>query len=209
MNLSDAYAYKEFIENVINNASLYISDNNLLIEDVEHHKVSDAGIGKENFEKIIGTGSRYKASDVIELIQNLICELENLSDAICYSKDSCDYYIESMQAVQKEKKVFLDELGFAVSKVPHNSTIKESGRSYDMCGDGDQVVYRYDIDVEQRYIEGINDIKEELHKERKKLREDENLLKRIMLDTTVDFNPKYDIEQSFEEIMEDMMLNEN
>ena len=126
-------------------------------------------------------------------------EKEKLSVAINKAKDTTEIDIDASLSMNKQKQEFIRVLNDMNSKKSCEKTI--TGKGYKFNVNNEQVPYIYDV-VEKTTIDfDRNTVKALIKKYSKETDHVSTMLDRIVLTTQVDFEPKYDINDTLEELL--------
>lgn len=203
MVLKEAYRYQKFLAGLIQSAEYYLYKREFVttVEQYHERKKSNPDAENETIQKENLTKSSvdFTANDLLRFIPELLDEKEKLSVAINKAKDTTEIDIDASLSMNKQKQEFIRVLNDMNSKKSCEKTI--TGKGYKFNVNNEQVPYIYDV-VEKTTIDfDRNTVKALIKKYSKETDHVSTMLDRIVLTTQVDFDPKYDINDTLEELL--------
>ena len=171
------------------------------VEQYHERKKSNPDAENETVQKENPTKSSvdFSVNDLLRFIPELLEEKENLSIAINKAKNTTEIDIDASLSMNKQKQEFIRVLNDMNSKKSCEKTI--TGKGYKFNVNNEQVPYIYDV-VEKTTIDfDRNTVKALIKKYSKETDHVSTMLDRIVLTTQVDFDPKYDINDTLEELL--------
>ena len=200
MILKEAYRYQNYLDKLIKEAKYYVTKNDFITNITEVHSrkkvnpnAEDETIILKNFEV------DYTPMEIIDFLCQAINEKETLSKAIAETKKSTEIDIDSSIAMNKIKQSFVDILDHMASVKSKEFVTK--GMDYKFNENGEQVSYRYDINNIVTINFDRNDIRNLSKKYKKQADEISTKLDIIELTAVVDYMPKWEIDETLEEIL--------
>lgn len=203
MVLKEAYRYQKFLAGLIHSAEYYLYKKEFVttVEQYHERKKSNPDAENETVQKENPTKSSvdFSVNDLLRFIPELLEEKENLSIAINKAKNTTEIDIDASLSMNKQKQEFIRVLNDMNSKKSCEKTI--TGKGYKFNVNNEQVPYIYDV-VEKTTIDfDRNTVKALIKKYSKETDHVSTMLDRIVLTTQVDFDPKYDINDTLEELL--------
>lgn len=203
MVLKEAYRYQKFLTGLIQSAEYYLYKKEFVttVEQYHERKKSNPDAENETVQKENPTKSSvdFSVNDLLRFIPELLEEKENLSIAINKAKNTTEIDIDASLSMNKQKQEFIRVLNDMNSKKSCEKTI--TGKGYKFNVNNEQVPYIYDV-VEKTTIDfDRNTVKALIKKYSKETDHVSTILDRIVLTTQVDFDPKYDINDTLEELL--------
>ena len=203
MVLKEAYRYQKFLAGLIHSAEYYLYKKEFVttVEQYHERKKSNPDAENETVQKENPTKSSvdFSVNDLLRFIPELLEEKENLSIAINKAKNTTEIDIDDSLSMNKQKQEFIRVLNDMNSKKSCEKTI--TGKGYKFNVNNEQVPYIYDV-VEKTTIDfDRNTVKALIKKYSKETDHVSTILDRIVLTTQVDFDPKYDINDTLEELL--------
>lgn len=199
----EAYRYQKFLSQMIQSAEYYLYKKDFVTTVEQYHERKKSNPDAENEivqkENLTKSSVDFTPNDLLVAIPKLLEEKENLAIAINIAKQTVEFDIDAMLAMNKLKQEFIRVLNDMNSKKSCEKTI--TGKGYKFNVNNEQVPYIYDI-VEKTTIDfDRNTVKALIKKYSKETDHVSTILDRIVLTTQVDFDPKYDINDTLEELL--------
>lgn len=142
----------------------------------------------------------YKINDLVSFIDILVNEIDYLTHAINKAKSYGDKSYDAMIAMNNKKRNILRIYETMAGLKASESTIK--GEADKFNADGEQVQYKYDIEQVTTIDFDRNIIKGKISRLRHELDETSDAIDEMQLHSKVDYEPIFEIGESFEDIME-------
>lgn len=201
MVLKEAFRYQNFLDLILSNATNYLSRTNFITTTKETHNRNkvNPNATDETLEVKNGYNVDFTANDIIDVVCAVVSEKEKLTNAITVAKRFTEIDIDSSVAMNKLKQricsVFNTMAGIK------NSETTSRGTGYKFNEAGDQVSYYYDVDSVTTINFKRDDVRNLAKKYQKETDEISTKLDAIELTTVVDFDPKWDVTDTFEEVV--------
>lgn len=201
MNLKESYRYANYLDNLLSTAYSYLRNKGFITTTKQNHLRSKANSDAQ--DEVIDVQKPYDVeftpNNVVDFVVKIIKEKEGLSNAIAVAKANTEINIDNAIAMNKKKQGFVSVLnGMADIKATEK---QKNGSDYKFNAEGNQVAYYYTV-VETTGIDfDRNDIRALAKKYLKETDEISAKLDTIEINTILDFEPKYDINSTFEELV--------
>lgn len=201
MNLKESYRYANYLDNLLSTAYSYLCNKGFITTTKQNHLRSKANSDAQ--DEVIDVQKPYDVeftpNNVVDFVVKIINEKEGLSNAIAVAKANTEINIDNAIAMNKKKQGFVSVLnGMADIKATEK---QKNGSDYKFNAEGNQVAYYYTV-VETTGIDfDRNDIRALAKKYLKETDEISAKLDTIEINTILDFEPKYDINSTFEELV--------
>ena len=200
MILKESFRMQNHLRELANSAMLYLSDNQNVMKIKQEHlrSKSNPKAADETIER--KRESDMTADNVIELYLDILNEREKLSKAIGRAKADADIDMDAAIAINKEKQGAISRFK-EIYRLKSSETIGQ-GKDFMINAEGNQTPYIYNIrsvntiDFDRNALKGIV---------KRLQRESDEVSSRIdLLNVTleVDYTPKYEVEDSFEDAYE-------
>lgn len=201
MNLKESYRYANYLDNLLNTAYRYLQNKGFVTTTKQNHLRSKAN--SEATDEVIEVPKPYDVdftpNAVIDFAVSVITEKELLADAIAKAKADTEINIDNAVAMNKKKQNFVSVLNNLANIKANEKTI--TGRAYKFNVTGDQVPYSYDV-IETTQIDfDRNDVRNLAKKYLKETDEISSKLDAIEINTMLEFVPKYDVNDIFEDLV--------
>lgn len=203
MNLKEAFRYQSFIARLSAEASTLLGSNETIINVTERHMLSEASpeLQDKTVEKQRPVFDPDPAK-IIELMEKLIETRGTLTIAIAEAKYYYDHNLDALLETNKMRKVLATALQTAI-KMPRAET-EVNATGYKFNNEGNQTPFTYKVKRTPMPRIEISQLKAKNSEVRKKADETSTDIDQIMVNTTVDFDPPFDINSTLEEILTSM-----
>lgn len=204
MNLKEAFRYQSFLEKRMEDARYSITDRNHAFTITKNHLKSKANPEAKDILETVETGEYVSNDDCILFMNWLIDERYKLTEAICKAKSSLDFCLDAALEANK----FRQSSASSVKGMLRYTGGKkiEPSRDYKFNVEGNQTSYYYEVEV--TYEENFN--RDEAKKQARQLVEksDEVSAKidAAMINTQVNYDPVFNVNDSFEDVMADFII---
>lgn len=199
MNLKEAFRYQNFLDELLGTAYSYLNNKNFVVSTVETHLKSQ--VNPDAKDEVIEVQKPYDVeftpNNLIDFVVKVINEKERLSNIISDAKMRTEIDIDVAIALNKKKQGFARVLQ-SLSNIKSGEKVKNAS-DYKFNTDGNQVSYYYKINEVTQIDFNRNDVRGLYKKLLKETDEVSAKLDSILINTELDFNPSWDINDSFEE----------
>lgn len=200
MNLKESFRYQSFLNSLMMNAGISISSKDHCFEVTKTHRKNKANPEDEDVVETVEADGFYPNDEVIKFMQWLISEKEKLSTAINRAKNSIDFDLDAAIETNKLRQSAYINMKRMTSFVPTKKI--EQGRGYKFNVEGNQMGYVYDIEVESKDAFDRDASKGIMRDIISNANEVSSRIDSAMINTVVDYTPMYDVNDSFEDVME-------
>ena len=200
MILKDAYRYQKCLSTMIGQAETLLLNNSFVTSTTQKHNRKKANSEAEDeILEVDKPITDFTAMDVINFIADAIKEKQKISDAIVVAKRNTEIDIDSSISLNKIKQEYIGYLRRLAAM--DSSERKTYGTDYKFDVDGKQTSYRYEV-IETTTIDfDRNDVRGLAKKLQKECDNISSKLDLIELTTDVEFTPKWDVNDTLEEII--------
>lgn len=207
MNLKEAFRYQNFLDRMFGAAALSIQKRDHCLTQTRKHLCSKVNPEANDFEEEVKVEEEFFANDdVIKAMLFMIEEKEKLTIAINNAKKSIGLDIDAALAVNKYRQQFNSAVAFMMRFKPCNRVETEIGHKFNVAGD--PVDYKYDVEVtsvESYDKDAAKKAMKEIISEADKTSSEIDAEK---VNTKVEYTPVFDVNDSFEDVM-NAFLNMN
>ena len=198
MNLKEAFRYQNYLEELFQEASSNIGMSSCLKYIYNHKKSKVNPDAEDTVEE--RSFSDYDPDQLVSFLDKVLSERKKLSEAIAIAKAEAPIDIDVAIEINKARRRMIGCLKNILKYRQSKKT--DTGVDYKFNAAGDQVSYRYEIEVEafEKY-----DRKEVKQLYRNMLAEADNIsttVDEILITTGVAYEPLFFVEDSFEEVFE-------
>lgn len=201
MNLKESYRYQNFLDNLLSTAYSYLRNNKYITTTKQEHLRSKANpdATDETMEIANSIDVEFAPNDVINFVMDLLREKEKVSAAIVAAKATTEINIDNAVAMNIKKHEYINVLEMMANTKPSEITVRGTG--YKFNAEGNQVSYYYDVTQTTTIDFDRNDVKGLIKKLNRECDEVSAKLDSIEINTVLDFNPIYDVNDKFEDII--------
>lgn len=199
MNLKESFRYQKFLEATMRTATLNIMDRGHAFQITKQHLKHKANPDAEDLTEVVEVEPFTPNDEVIRFMKWVVTERQILTEAITKAKNSIGFDIDA--AVETNK--FRQMASGAIQNMLRYKGSKriESGKDYKFNVEGNQMQYFYDVETvatEAFDREKSKEIMRSLIIEADKVSAE---LDSAMINTQVDYEPKFDVNDTFEDVM--------
>ncbi len=199
MNLKEAFRYQNFLDELLGTAYSYLNNKNFVVSTVETHLKSQ--VNPDAKDEVIEVQKPYDVeftpNELIDFVVKVVNEKEKISNIISDAKMRTEIDIDVAIALNKKKQGFARVLQ-SLSNIKSGEKVKNAS-DYKFNTDGNQVSYYYKINEVTQIDFNRHDVRGLYKKLLKETDEVSTKLDSILINTELDFNPSWDINDSFEE----------
>ena len=199
MNLKEAFRYQNFLDELLGTAYSYLNNKNFVVSTVETHLKSQ--VNPDAKDEVIEVQKPYDVeftpNELIDFVIKVVNEKEKISNIISDAKMRTEIDIDVAIALNKKKQGFARVLQ-SLSNIKSGEKVKNAS-DYKFNTDGNQVSYYYKINEVTQIDFNRNDVRGLYKKLLKETDEVSTKLDSILINTELNFNPSWDINDSFEE----------
>lgn len=206
MNLKDGFRYQNFLQNNINVLCSYlVNESNVTITKENHHISS---VIKDKADKIVERKKEDKFADatvmdVIDFLVSLQQEKEELTIAIDNAKAKNEVRIDSVVSINKDLQEIIYTLNRMINIVPKEYESFET--EYAFNAEGNQVEVKYPVEIVSTIDFDRNAVKTISKRFKKHIDETSSARDITLLSCSLEFEPRYDINDSLEDMVKDFL----
>lgn len=202
MNLKESYRYANYLDTLLNTAYRYLQNKGFTTTTKQNHLRSKANseAGDEIVEVQKPYDVEFTPNDVIDFVVGVITEKELLANAIAKAKSGAEINIDNAVAMNKKKQAFVSVLSGIVNIKPSEKTTQGTDYKFNQQ-DGNQIRYYYNIEETTIIDFNRNDVKALIKKYSKECDDISAKLDAIEINTIVEHTQKYDISDTFEDLV--------
>lgn len=206
MNLKESFRYQNFLDSLINDARYSIMNVSHSMIVTKSHLRSKANPDAVD-EVLVETVDDFHPNDkVVEFLVWAVNEKEALARIISSSKTSADFDLDSSVSSNRQRKELIKSINSLLSR--KESKTKEYGTDYKFNVEGDQVPYRYEIEVERKENFNRSELKAVVKSLNTICDEVSSKIDEFLINTAVDYTPRFDVNASFDDVMEEFIAGE-
>ena len=202
MILKEAYRYQNFLFNILKSICFYLAENRNVVTTTQEHMRSKAQPDAAD-ETTNDTAERKLDVPVDHIVQfgiEVIDDKQRISAAIDEAKAAFCRTVDRDIAMNKTRRLFIETLR-RMAAIKDRERMA-TGTAYCFNVEGSQVPYRYDIKETVKADFNRKLVKRFLSSLSSESDSASNRADRAMTSVDVDYDPKYDINDSFEDLVE-------
>lgn len=203
MNLKESFRYQNFLDMLMRAASSSIQQRDHCLTVTKMHHTSKVNPEAEDIEEAVEVDEFFSNDSVIEFMKWLVNEREKLTNAIGVAKASVGFDIDAAVETNKFRQTVNSSIKGMLRYTPTKRI--EQGRGYKFNVEGNQMPYVYEIEVvsEEAYDKtSAKDYMRSIIADADKVSAD---IDAAMINTKVDYEPVFDVNESFEDVMTDFL----
>lgn len=200
MNFKEAFRYQKYLDELFDRTTMYLSSSGNSRKKIETHFIHEVNPDAEDKIEEITGDTEYKFTDALKLMHELIEERE----AICFAIDKAKLMSGYDMDAASETNKFRRRAYRAVKSLlePPRKPVEIPGKAFKFDVNGTQVPYTYRIEC--KFVDLYE--RSEVRKLAKDLIETADKVSQevdtYMTNTHIDFNPKFSVNDTFDDLME-------
>lgn len=205
MNLKEAFRYQKFLDSMMFHAGRSIADREHCLVVTKNHKCSKANTDAVDFEEVVEVDKFFSNDSVIMFAEFLIEEKKKLTEAITAAKASVGFDMDAATEVNKYRQQLNSAIKTMLSFKPTNRV--EAAYGYKFNVEGNQVQYKYDVDVSSEEAYDRDSAKAIMRKAITESDAESSRIDAAKINTVVEYEPKFDVNESFEDVMTEFIAS--
>lgn len=201
MNLKESYRYANYLDNLLSTAYSYLRNKGFITTTKQNHLRSKANA--DALDEVIDVPKQYDVdftpNNLIDFVVSVLDEKTLLVNAIADAKSKTEINIDNAISMNKKKQEFVSVLNSLANIKPGER--QKSGSDYKFNAEGNQVAYCYTVSETTSIDFDRNDVRALSKKYLKETDEISSKLDAIEINTILDFEPKFDVNSTFEEVV--------
>ncbi len=208
ITLKEAFRQQSFMRELISECCRLMHDEDFYTKKTEKHLRAKALPGQENEEIDISEKRRHTVADTITFCRYLMDEEELLAHAVHQAKSAMDFDIDTAVIVNKSRRRFAEIMRSATDFETEQTINRGGGTSYVLDKDGKPSTFNYDVETVVTIDFDRNKVKEQSQKLFAASEKTSLELDRAMLAEIVDYKPKFDPNDSMQNILDDFLAKQ-
>lgn len=201
MNLKESFRYQNFLDCLMREATYSIQNHNHCLVTTKKHLRSKANPDATDIEETVDVGDFYSNDIVLKFMQWLVDERNKLSKAIGEAKATLDFDLDAAVATNKFRQTVSGSVRSMLRDTTPTKKIGE-GRDYKFNLEGNQVPYIYDVEIVSEAAYDTVNAKEIMRSMIADADKVSATIDAAMINTTVNYNPTFDVNDDFNDVME-------
>ena len=203
MNLKESFRYQNFLDMMMRAASASIQQRDHCLKVTKTHLRSKANPDASDVTETVEGEVFFANDDVVAFMAWLVKEREKLTTAIGAAKDSIGFDIDAAIETNKFRQTVNGSIKNMLRYTPTKRV--EQGRDYKFNVEGNQTPYIYEIEVVSEEAYDKTGAKTLMREMISKADEVSAAIDAAMINTKVDYEPVFDVNETFEDVMTDFL----
>lgn len=199
MNLKESFRYQNFLDDKLNEARYSIGDRNHALKVTKLHLKKKANPDAEDITEVVEVEDFIPNDDVVAFMCWLVEERQKLTEAIFKAKASLGFCLDAALETNKFRQHASSAVKGMLRFTPSKKT--EQGRDYKFNVEGNQTPYYYEIETSLEENFNRDTAKKVVRDMITKADKTSAEIDSAMINTTVDYEPVFDVNDSFEDVM--------
>ena len=199
MNLKESFRYQNFLDSKLNEARYSIGERSHALKTTKVHLKNKANPDAENITEVVEVEDFFPNDDVVAFMCWIVAERQKLTEAIYKAKASLDFCLDAAIETNKFRQHTSSAVKGMLRFTPSKKT--EQGRDYKFNIEGNQTPYYYDIETSLEENFTRDNAKKVVRDMITKADKTSAEIDSAMINTTVDYEPLFDVNDSFEDVM--------
>lgn len=200
MNLKESFRYQKFLDGLMRNAVANLQNPCHCLKTTKVHYRQTVNPDAVDETEIVDDGEFVHNDVMLAFMAHLIDVREELSIAISKAKQSIPFDADAAIETNKFRQMLNGAVRQMLRYTATKRKTKESDYKFDI--NGQQVPYRYDVEITttERYDKAA--AKDLMRSTIAKADEVSAAVDAAMINTVVEFNPPYDVNETFDDVLD-------
>ena len=203
MNLKESFRYQNFLDMMMSAASASIQQRVHCLMVTKTHLRSKANPDASDVTETVEGEVFFANDDVVAFMAWLVKEREKLTTAIGAAKASIGFDIDAAIETNKFRQTVNGSIKNMLRYTPTKRV--EQGRDYKFNVEGNQTPYIYEIEVVSEEAYDKTGAKTLMREMISKADEVSAAIDAAMINTKVDYEPVFDVNETFDDVMTDFL----
>lgn len=203
MNLKESFRYQNFLDMMMRAASASIQQRDHCLKVTKTHLRSKANPDASDVTETVEGEVFFANDDVVAFMAWLVKEREKLTAAIGAAKASIGFDIDAAIETNKFRQTVNGSIKNMLRYTPTKRV--EQGRDYKFNVEGNQTPYIYEIEVVSEEAYDKTGAKTLMREMISKADEVSAAIDAAMINTKVDYEPVFDVNETFDDVMTDFL----
>lgn len=200
MNLKESFRYQKFLDGLMANAGSYLQHPYHCLETTKVHLRHAVNPEAEDITEVVDDGEFVSGDTVLAFMAHLVDEREKLSIAIGTAKARIGFDMDAAIETNKFRQNLNGSIRKMLRLIGTKKKTTEMGYKFDI--NGQQVPYRYDVEVTTTERYDKEAAKTMMREVIAKADEVSAAIDAALINTTVAYEPPYDVNESFDDVLE-------
>lgn len=203
MNLKESFRYQNFLDMMMRAASASIQQRDHCLKVTKTHLRSKANPDASDVTETVEGEVFFANDNVVAFMAWLVKEREKLTTAIGAAKASIGFDIDAAIETNKFRQTVNGSIKNMLRYTPTKRV--EQGRDYKFNVEGNQTPYIYEIEVVSEEAYDKTGAKTLMREMISKADEVSAAIDAAMINTKVDYEPVFDVNETFDDVMTDFL----
>lgn len=203
MNLKESFRYQNFLDMMMRAASASIQQRDHCLKVTKTHLRNKANPDASDVTETVEGEVFFANDDVVAFMAWLVKEREKLTTAIGVAKASIGFDIDAAIETNKFRQTVNGSIKNMLRYTPTKRV--EQGRDYKFNVEGNQTPYIYEIEVVSEEAYDKTGAKTLMREMISKADEVSAAIDAAMINTKVDYEPVFDVNETFDDVMTDFL----
>ena len=200
MNLRESFQYMNFLDGKLEDIEWKLRDTKNVVTIKETHMKSASNPNFQDEDKVIEPDIEFEAVQLIDFMDEIMKEKAKLSMAIHEAKNKAEVNLDHAISLNKAKQ----KQAIILKRLIDLKTKEEERRetAYMINNEGNQVPFYYPVKRVATINYNRNKVKARYKAIKKECDEMSTLIDKIQINTEVVFDPKWDVSDTLEDMLE-------
>ena len=200
MNLRESFQYMNFLDGKLEDIEWKLRDTKNVVTIKETHMKSVSNPNFQDEDKIIEPDIEFEAVQLIDFMDTIMKEKAELSKAIHEAKNKAEVNLDHAISLNKAKQ----KQALILKRLIDLKTKEDEKRetAYMINNEGNQVPFYYPVKSVTTINYDRNKVKARYKAIKKECDEMSTLIDKIQINTEVVFDPKWDVSDTLEDMLE-------
>ena len=200
MNLRESFQYMNFLDGKLEEIEWKLRDTKNVVTIKETHMKSASNPNFQDEEKTIEPDIEFEAVQLIDFMDTIMKEKAELSKAIHEAKNKAEVNLDHAISLNKAKQ----KQALILKRLIDLKTKEDEKRetAYMINNEGNQVPFYYSVKSVATINYDRNKVKSRYKAIKKECDEMSTLIDKIQINTEVVFDPKWDVSDTLEDMLE-------
>ena len=200
MNLRESFQYMNFLDGKLEEIEWKLRDTKNVVTIKETHMKSASNPNFQDEDKVIEPDIEFEAVQLIDFMDTIMKEKAELSKAIHEAKNKAEVNLDHAISLNKAKQ----KQALILKRLIDLKTKEDEKRetAYMINNEGNQVPFYYSVKSVATINYDRNKVKARYKAIKKECDEMSTLIDKIQINTEVVFDPKWDVSDTLEDMLE-------
>lgn len=199
MNLKESFRYQNFLSSMINEADTSLNTTAHCLTTTKKHLRNKVNENAADVEEVVDAGEFPANDHVLDFLLYMIEEREKLTTVIGAAKATIGFDLDAAVETNKTRQQVCRSIN-GMLRIKASKRM-EMGSDYKFNAEGNQTIYRYDVEVVTTENYDRAKAKAAVRELISKADETSAAIDSAMINTQVEYTPPFNINDTFEDVM--------